>query len=92
MGFPKLKEFTIAHHEIKSKQRDVLSVFFHQKFLKDPNILKFRKVKSIILIIDHITDQYCGNALHYSKCFLKYCFFCHKPISLHKEVHIYRYT
>ncbi|CAN4098561.1 unnamed protein product [Withania somnifera] len=89
MGFTELKEehkCSLAH-EIKSKQRDVVSSFAHQKLLKDPNnVLKFRKIKSIIFLMNHISD----NALHSSNCFLKSCFFCHKPLSLHKEVYMYR--
>ncbi|PHT45845.1 hypothetical protein CQW23_15003 [Capsicum baccatum] len=37
------------------------------------------------------TDQYSENSLdQHSNCFLKSCFFCHKAISQHKEVYIYR--
>ncbi|XP_055831143.1 FCS-Like Zinc finger 2-like [Solanum dulcamara] len=89
MGFTKLKE---ELHEVKSKQRDFISSLSHQKHLKDfNNILKFIKIKSIIFLMNHLSEQYsCSNALQYSNCFLKSCFFCHKPLSLHKEVYMYR--
>ncbi|XP_015079058.1 FCS-Like Zinc finger 15-like [Solanum pennellii] len=91
MGFTKLKEeCTKAHHEVKSKQRDVVSSFSHQNYLKDPNFLKSRKIKSIIFLMNHIRDHYSCNALYYSNCFLKCCFFCYKPLDLRKEVYMYR--
>ncbi|XP_049365613.1 uncharacterized protein LOC125830455 isoform X1 [Solanum verrucosum] len=93
MGFTKLKEehkCSKAHHEVKSKQRDIVSSFSHQKYLKDPNFLKSRKIKFIIFLMNQIRGQYSCNALYYYNCFLKCCFFCHKPLNLHKEVYMYR--
>ncbi|KAM3232987.1 hypothetical protein P3L10_018346 [Capsicum annuum] len=93
MGFTELKEkhkCAIAY-EVNSKQRRLVSSLLAQKLLKDVNISKFEKVKSIIYLMNHITDQYSENSLdQHSNCFLKSCFFCHKAISQHKEVYIYR--
>ncbi|XP_059302514.1 FCS-Like Zinc finger 17-like [Lycium ferocissimum] len=66
-----------------------------QKLLKDPNILKFTKVKSMIFLMNHITasttDQYScdGRTALQDSCFLKSCFFCKKPLRLDKEVYMY---